>query len=88
MHIPTVPYRKRSNSCTRQLGVAYARVVETVPDFALPKDPLEWHATCHHNDPKLMEYAEFFADFQKSQYLKLMYVWGTAMSSIIMTTGM
>ena len=56
--------------------MAYARVVETVPDFALPKDPLEWHATCHHNDPKLMEYAEFFADFKKSQYLKLMYVWG------------
>ena len=56
--------------------MAYARVVETVPDFSLPKDPLEWHATCHHNDPKLMEYAEFFADFKKSQYLKLMYVWG------------
>ena len=51
-------------------------MVETVPDFALPKDPLEWHATCHHDDPKLMEYAEFFADFKKSQYLKLMYVWG------------
>lgn len=73
---PNGSYSEEIKHLYRQLGVAYARVVETVPDFALPKDPLEWHATCHHNDPKLMEYAEFFADFKKSQYLKLMYVWG------------
>ena len=73
---PNGSYSEEIKQLYRQLGVAYARVVETVPDFALPKDPLEWHATCHHNDPKLMEYAEFFADFKKSQYLKLMYVWG------------
>ena len=59
-----------------KLGIAYARVVESVPDFALPSDPMEWHPTCHHDDPKLMELAEFFAGFQKRQYLKLMYVWG------------
>ena len=69
---PNGSYSEEIKQLYRQLGVAYARVVETVPDFALPKDPLEWHATCHHNDPKLMEYAEFFADFKKSQYLKLM----------------
>lgn len=73
---PNGSYSEEIKQLYRQLGVAYARVVETVPDFALPKDPLEWHATCHHNDPKLMEYAEFFANFQKRQYLKLMYVWG------------
>lgn len=73
---PNGSYSEEIKQLYRQLGVAYARVVETVPDFALPKDPLEWHATCHHDDPKLMEYAEFFADFQKRQYLKLMYVWG------------
>ena len=73
---PNGSYSEEIKQLYRQLGVAYARVVETVPDFALPKDPLEWHATCHHNDPKLMEYAEFFADFKKSQYLRLMYVWG------------
>ena len=73
---PNGSYSEEIKQLYRQLGVAYARVVETVPAFALPKDPLEWHATCHHNDPKLMEYAEFFANFQKRQYLKLMYVWG------------
>ena len=59
MRIPNGSYSEEIKQLYRQLGVAYARVVETVPDFALPKDPLEWHATCHHNDPKLMEYAEF-----------------------------
>ena len=56
--------------------MAYARIAQTVPDFTLPSDPMEWHATCHHDDPKLMEYAEFFANFRQKQYLKLMYVWG------------
>ena len=37
---------------------------------------MEWHPTCHHDAPDLMEKAAFFADFKKSQYLKLMYVWG------------
>ncbi len=73
---PNGSYSEEIKQLFRQLGIAYARVVEAVPDFELPKDPLEWHPTCHHNDPGLMEKARFFADFQKKQYLKLMYVWG------------
>jgi hypothetical protein len=37
---------------------------------------MEWKATCHHNDPKLMEYADYIVELKKPQYLKLMYVWG------------
>ncbi|MBQ7777242.1 MAG: polysaccharide deacetylase family protein [Lachnospiraceae bacterium] len=59
-----------------QLGIAYARVIEDKADFELPTDPMEWHPTCHHNNPKLMEMGQWFADFSKKQYLKLMYVWG------------
>lgn len=73
---PNGSYSEDIKQLFRQLGIAYARVVETVPDFALPRDPMEWHPTCHHNDPELMKHAEFFANFQKKQYLKLMYVWG------------
>ena len=73
---PNGSYNEQIKQLFRQLGIAYARVVESVPDFALPSDPMEWHPTCHHDDPKLMEFAEFFAGFQKRQYLKLMYVWG------------
>lgn len=73
---PNGSYNEEIKQLFRQLGIAYARVVGAVPDFELPADPLEWHPTCHHNDPELMQKAQFFADFNKKQYLKLMYVWG------------
>lgn len=73
---PNGSYNEEIKQLFKQLGVAYARTIKSVPDYALPTDPLEWNPTCHHNDPKLMEMAEFFANFQKKQYLKLMYVWG------------
>ena len=73
---PNGSYSEEIKQLFRQLGIAYGRVVESVPNYALPKDPLEWHPTCHHTDPELMKKAEFFANFQKRQYLKLMYVWG------------
>lgn len=73
---PNGSYNEEIKQLFRQMGIAYGRVVPSVPDFALPADPLEWHPTCHHNDPGLMQKAEFFASFQKKQYLRLMYVWG------------
>lgn len=73
---PNGSYSEEIKQLFHQLGIAYARVVECVPDYALPRDPMEWHPTCHHNDPELMQKAEYFANFQKKQYLKLMYVWG------------
>ena len=73
---PNGSYSEEIKQLFRQLGVAYGRVVQSVSNFELPKDPMEWHPTCHHNDPELMKKAEFFADFRKRQYLKLMYVWG------------
>lgn len=73
---PNGSYNEEIKALFKQLGIAYGRVVECVADYALPKDPLEWHPTAHHNDPQLMEKAKYFAEFKKSQYLKLMYVWG------------
>ncbi len=73
---PNGSYSEEIKQLFKQLGIAYGRVVEAVPDYELPADPLEWHPTCHHNDPELMKKAEFFANFSKRQYLKLMYVWG------------
>ncbi len=57
-------------------GIEYSRVVETTESFALPRDFLEWKATCHHGNPRLMELAENFVGLFKKQYLYLMYVWG------------
>ena len=73
---PNGSYSEEIKDLFKQLGIAYARVVETTGGFELPTDPLEWKPTCHHNDPALMDYAKFFAEFNKPQYLKLMYVWG------------
>ncbi len=73
---PNGSYTKEIETLFASLGIAYGRVVESVPDFALPENPMEWHPTCHHSDPKLMEYGQNFVDFPKKQYLKLMYVWG------------
>ena len=73
---PNGSYSEEIKQLFKQLGIAYARTVNSVPNYALPTDPLEWNPTCHHNDPELMQKAEFFANFKKKQYLKLMYVWG------------
>lgn len=73
---PNGSYSEEIKQLLHQLGIAYARTINSVADYALPTDPMEWNPTCHHNDPELMEKAKFFAEFKKSQYLKLMYVWG------------
>lgn len=73
---PNGSYNEEIKRLFRQMGIAYGRVVPAVDDFELPSDPLEWHPTCHHNDPELMQKAKFFAEYKKKQYLKLMYVWG------------
>lgn len=73
---PNGSYSEEIKQLLRQLGIAYGRVVGSRADYELPKDPLEWHPTCHHTDPELMKKAEYFVNFQKKQYLKLMYVWG------------
>lgn len=85
---PNGSYNEEIKQLFRQIGIAYARVVEpahvdldggmvgSITSFNLPEDFMEWKPTCHHGDPKLMEYAKMFAEYKKKQYLKLMYVWG------------
>lgn len=73
---PNGSYSEEIKTLFRSMGISYARVGTSKPDFALPVDPMEWQPTCHHKDPKLMEYGQWLIDFKASQYLKLMYVWG------------
>ena len=72
------PYGTVSDELARTLescGVAYARTTQSTQRFAIPNDWLKLPATCHHNDPKLMELAKNFAD---SRYYRpqLFYLWG------------
>ena len=73
---PNGSYNKNIENLLQGLGICYGRVVKSNPSFELPHNPMVWHPTCHHSDPKLMEYGKFFVDFSRNQYLKLMYVWG------------
>lgn len=52
----------------------YGRSVATTDTFDLPKDLLNWQATCHHNNPRLMEMADEF--MQPGDDLRLFYIWG------------
>jgi len=60
-------------------GYEYARVVPSTGGFELPQDFLEWKATCHHNDERLMELAKKFCEsggrFRRPE---LFYLWGHA----------
>lgn len=73
---PNGAYDERVKRILKDLGIAYARTTKSTNDFELPEDFLEWHPTCHHSAPNLMEKAREFAEYKKPQYLKLFYVWG------------
>lgn len=73
---PNGSYSKEIETLFSSLGIAYGRVVPSSHSLDLPENPMEWHATCHHNDPQLMQLGKTLVEFQKRQYLKLMYVWG------------
>ncbi|MBO5060446.1 MAG: polysaccharide deacetylase family protein [Clostridia bacterium] len=64
----------------RAAGIAYSRTVSCTENFGIGADWLRLKATCHHNNPRLMELAEKFVNgsnnipFNKGPWL--FYVWG------------
>lgn len=76
---PNGSYSDDIKDLFKKLGIAYGRVTRPNPsglEYQLPKDPLEWHPTCHHNASNLMERAKWLVESQSKEYLRLMYVWG------------
>ncbi len=78
MAYPNASYDERVKKCLKMLGVCYGRTTNSIPDFMLPKDFLEWNPTCHHNDKKLFEYLDDFLSIEPSYFQKplLFYLWG------------
>ncbi|MCM1386711.1 MAG: polysaccharide deacetylase family protein [Bacillus sp. (in: Bacteria)] len=70
-------YDKESFAMLKAAGIRYARTVTSTGSFALPKNFLEWHPTCHHEDACLMELAKQFCE-QDAPFMgpQLFYVWG------------
>ena len=62
-------------------GIKYSRTTVSTEKFDMPTDWLKLPATCHHNNPRLMELAHRFIEEPPYRYfpnrkLKLFYLWG------------
>ena len=63
----------------KQTGIVYARTVHSHRSFKIPSDWMRWVATCHHNDPELMNLADKFINGDvKNDDGWLFYLWGHA----------
>ena len=60
----------------KSCGICYARTVNSTHDFHLPQDWLRLGATCHHNDPELMNLAKRFVGIRDWWDPMLFYLWG------------
>lgn len=74
-------YNDKVVEILKSCGIKYARTVVSTEKFDLPTDWLRLPATCHHNNPKLMELAKQFVESGKQSYwwsnqAKLFYLWG------------
>ena len=73
------PYGKYSDTVVdilRKSGIVYARTTQSTEKFELPKEPLCWHPTCHHKNPKLMELLDTFLALEKARTPQVFYLWG------------
>lgn len=73
------PYGRYSDELVRflkQAGIAYARTTVSGESFELPKDWLRLEATCHHNHPRLMEFAKRFVSEEVRKSPWMFYLWG------------
>ena len=75
------PYGAYSDQVVEVLdkcGIAYSRTVKSTGKFDVPTDWLRMPATCHHNDPRLMELTEAFLSKKRgnTQQPCLFYLWG------------
>ena len=60
----------------KSCGIVYARTTKFTEKFDIPTDWLRLWATCHHNNPRLMELAHQFVEMDVKRHPKLFYLWG------------
>ena len=74
-------YNDEVCSMLKSCGIKYSRTVTSTEKFDMPTDWLKLPATCHHNNPRLMELAKKFVEDPPTTYfpgrkVKLFYLWG------------
>lgn len=77
MAYPFGTYSDEVVESMKAVGIVYSRTVHSTHDFLMPTDWMRLPATCHHNDPELMNLADRFLDSSTSYGRPLMfYLWG------------
>lgn len=76
-------YNASLESVLPLVGITYSRTTHSTHGFGIPQNWLEWHPTCHHNDPELMNLCDrFLASEENSDWARVLsdplifYVWG------------
>ncbi|HAQ56771.1 MAG TPA: polysaccharide deacetylase [Acholeplasmatales bacterium] len=72
---PFGAYDDRVVAILKDLGVTYARTVETEHSFRFQTDLLRYRPTCHHNDPALFDLIRAFLDEPASEP-RILSIWG------------
>ena len=72
---PYGSYNELAEEILSACGIEYARTADSSNDIDIPQDFLEWHPTCHHDDPELLKLAENFCNNDSLQP-QLFCIWG------------
>jgi len=72
---PYGTYNEAVEEVLKVCGIEYARTVVSTNDFVIPQNFLEWHPTCHHDSPRLMELAKDFCE-NDGNGARMFYLWG------------
>lgn len=76
MAYPFGTYNDSVVETLKQCGIVYSRTTVSTEKFTIPTDWLRMPATCHHNNPNLMELAHKFAEDSVKKAPTLFYLWG------------
>ncbi len=69
-------YNDKVISVLKVCGVDYSRTTDDRESFDIHDDWLRLGATCHHDNPRLFDFAKEFLDEKSPQKPMLFYVWG------------
>ena len=74
MAYPFGTYDNDVLTALKAVDIKYSRTVNSTNGFGVPRNFLEWHPTCHHND--CIEPAERFVKTNRGDRFTVLYIWG------------
>lgn len=76
MAYPFGTHNDQAVAALKATGIWYSRTTVSTEGFKMPTDWLRLPATCHHNNPRLMELADKFLTMTPDEDPKMFYLWG------------